>query len=91
MIRLGPGAEPHTQLLTRMADYARRRDRFLSSVSSPCFFLNDHGRRLEGSAVRRTFYDLSRQIGLRGPELLTRTVVSVVSNWTLTSCMRSSG
>jgi hypothetical protein len=51
-----------------MADYALRRDRFLRSPSSPCFFLNDHGRRLEGSTVRRTFYDLSRQIGLRGPE-----------------------
>ncbi len=51
-----------------MADYARRRDRFLDNTSSPCFFLNDHGRRMDGSAVRRTFYDLSRQIGLRGPE-----------------------
>jgi len=51
-----------------LADYARHRDRLLRRASSPCFFLNDHGRRLEGSAVRRTFYDLSRQIGLRGPE-----------------------
>lgn len=51
-----------------MADYARRRDRFLRNASSPRFFLNDHGRCLEGSAVRRTFYDLSRQIGLRRPE-----------------------
>jgi integrase len=51
-----------------MTDYARRRDRFLRNASSPCFFLNDHGRRLEGSAVRRTFYDLSRQTGLRGPD-----------------------
>ena len=51
-----------------MADYARCRDRFLRNASSPCFFLNDHGRRLDGSAVRRTFYDLSRQTGLRGPE-----------------------
>ena len=51
-----------------MADYARRRDRFLRKASSRCFFLNDHGRCLDGSAVRRTFYDLSRQIGLRGPE-----------------------
>jgi len=49
-----------------MADYARRRDRLLRNASSPCFFLNDHGRRQEGSAVRRTFYELSRQIGLRG-------------------------
>ncbi len=51
-----------------MADYARRRNRFLRNPSSPCFFLNDHGRRLEGSAARRTFYELSRQIGLRSPE-----------------------
>ena len=51
-----------------LTDYARRRDRLLRSASSPCFFLNDHGRRMEVSAVRRTFYDLSRQIGLRGSE-----------------------
>jgi hypothetical protein len=51
-----------------MADYARRRDRFLRSPSSPCFFLNDRGSCLEDSEVRRTFYDLSRQIGLRGPD-----------------------
>ena len=58
----------HTSTRDVMADYARRRDRFLRNASSPCFFLNDHGRRLDGSAVRRTFYDLSRQTGLRGPE-----------------------
>jgi integrase/recombinase XerD len=58
----------HTSTRDVMADYARRRDRFLRNASSPCFFLNDHGRCLEVSAVRRTFYDLSRQIGLRGPE-----------------------
>jgi integrase/recombinase XerD len=58
----------HTSTRDVMGDYARRRDRFLRNASSPCFFLNDHGRRLEGSAVRRTFYDLSQQTGLRGPE-----------------------
>jgi integrase/recombinase XerD len=57
----------HTSTRDVMADYARHRDRFLRNASCPCFFLNDHGRRLDGSAVRRTFYDLSRQIGLRGP------------------------
>ena len=57
----------HTSTRDVMADYARRRDRFLRSPSAPCFFLNDHGRRLEVSAVHRTFYELSRQIGLRGP------------------------
>jgi integrase/recombinase XerD len=49
------------------AHYARRRDRCIPNASSPCFLLNDHGRRLEIAAVHRTFYDLSRQIGLRGP------------------------
>ena len=58
----------HTSTRDVLADYARCRDRLLRRASSPCFFLNDHGRRLDGSAVRRTFYDLSRQIGLRGPE-----------------------
>ncbi len=57
----------HSSARDVMADYARRRDELLRSASSPCFFLNDHGRRLDISAVHRTFYDLSRQIGLRGP------------------------
>jgi len=50
-----------------LADYARRRDRWLPNPVSPCFLINDPGRCLEISAVHRTFYDLSRQIGLRGP------------------------
>jgi site-specific recombinase XerD len=45
----------HTSTRDAMAGYARRRDLFLRNASSPCFFLNDHGRRLDGSAVRRTF------------------------------------
>lgn len=58
----------HPSTRDALADYARRRDRFLGRVSSPCFLLNDYGRGLEISAVHRTFYRLSRQIGLRGPE-----------------------
>jgi integrase len=50
-----------------LAEYAQRRDRLIPTQSSPCFLLNDHGRCLESSTVRRTFYNLSRQIGLRGP------------------------
>ena len=46
--------------------YATHRDRLVSIPASPCFLLNDQGRRLQISAVHRTFYDLSRQIGLRG-------------------------
>ena len=49
------------------SEYAGRRDRLMPRPASPCFLLNDYGRRLELSAVHRTFYDLSRQIGLRGP------------------------
>ncbi len=48
-------------------EYAGHRDRLVSNPASPCFLLNDKGRRLQISAVHRTFYDLSRQIGLRGP------------------------
>jgi hypothetical protein len=51
-----------------LAEYAQRRDRFLPTQSSPRFLLNDHSRCLESSTVRRTFYNLSRQIGLRGPD-----------------------
>lgn len=49
------------------AEYADRRDWLIPAPDSPCFLLNDHGRHLEISAVHRTFYDLSRQVGLRGP------------------------
>jgi integrase len=57
----------HVSTRNVLAEYAQRRDRLLPTQSSQCFLLNDHGRCLESSAVRRTFYDLSRQIGLRGP------------------------
>ena len=50
-----------------LVDYARRRNRWLPKPASLCFLVNDHGRCLEISAVHRTFYDLSRQTGLRGP------------------------
>jgi integrase/recombinase XerD len=50
-----------------LSEYAEHRDRLVPNPSSSCFLLNDCGRCLERSAVRRTFYDLSRQIGLRGP------------------------
>jgi integrase/recombinase XerD len=50
-----------------LTDYAARRDRLVPCPASPCYLLNDQGRRLQPSAVHRTFYELSRQIGLRGP------------------------
>lgn len=55
----------HISTCQVLTEYAGHRDRLVSSPASPCFLLNDYGRPLESSAVRRTFYDLSRQIGLR--------------------------
>ena len=57
----------HTSTRDVLSGYAEHRDRLVPNPSSSCFLLNDCGRCLERSAVRRTFYDLSRQIGLRGP------------------------
>lgn len=50
-----------------LADYAKRRNRWVPKPASLCFLVNDYGRCLEISAVHRTFYELSRQTGLRGP------------------------
>jgi integrase/recombinase XerD len=45
--------------------YAKRRDRFFAGQSVSHFFVSSRGTRLDGGHVRRTFYKLSRQIGLR--------------------------
>jgi integrase len=47
--------------------YARRRDALLGEPRSPYFLVAQEGGRLWGPTVRVTFYELSRQIGLRGP------------------------
>ena len=49
-----------------LSDYASRRDRFLGRRPTT-FFISGRGTRLDGAEIRRTFYALSRQIGLRGP------------------------
>jgi len=49
-----------------LSDYARRRDRFLRRRPAT-FFVSGRGTRLDGAEIRRTFYVLSRQVGLRGP------------------------
>ena len=45
--------------------YAARRDRFFGKKPVLHFFVSSRGTRLDGGHVRRTFYYLSRQIGLR--------------------------
>ncbi|HEY7617219.1 MAG TPA: tyrosine-type recombinase/integrase, partial [Terriglobales bacterium] len=48
-----------------LSDYARRRDRRFGLRSEAHFFVNKNGNGLDKGEVRRTFYVLSRQIGLR--------------------------
>lgn len=55
---------PSTRKVLR--DYVRRRDRHFAGRSVPHLFVSGTGRRVDGGDVRRTFYRLSRQIGLRG-------------------------
>lgn len=57
----------HVSTQQVLAQYAQRRDAFLGRRTTDTFLVSDRGRPLEGSAIRRTFYDLSRQTGLRGP------------------------
>ncbi len=49
-----------------LAHYDKHRERILGRLTTPHFLVNGCGRALESSNVRRTFYRLSRQIGLRG-------------------------
>ena len=50
-----------------LADYISRRERLPAGRCATHLFVSECGNRLHGSAVRQTFYQLSRQIGLRGP------------------------
>lgn len=45
--------------------YAKRRDHFFAGQPVSHFFVSSRGTRLDGGHVRRIFYKLSRQIGLR--------------------------
>jgi integrase len=56
----------HPSTCAVLADYASRRDRFLAQRPHT-FFVSSRGTRLDGAKIRRTFYLLSRHIGLRGP------------------------
>ena len=55
----------HPSTRTVLSDYAARRDRCLARRPAT-FFVSSRGTRLDGGEIRRTFYFLSRQIGLRG-------------------------
>jgi integrase/recombinase XerD len=55
----------HASTRKVLVTYAKRRDRFFGSRPVSYFFVSRRGTRLDGGRVRRTFYYLSRQIGLR--------------------------
>lgn len=55
----------HPSTQRAIAAYARARDRAFARPLT-YFFVSRRGNRLDGGQVRRTFYRLSRQIGLRG-------------------------
>lgn len=57
----------HPTTRDALRHYARRRNRIHPSPKTPGFFVSEWSTRLEQSCVSRTFYKLSRWVGLRGP------------------------
>jgi len=58
----------HASTRRALADYiARRQQVWANRPVSSYLFVSNWGNRLDGGDIRRTFYALSRQIGLRGP------------------------
>jgi integrase/recombinase XerD len=55
----------HTSTCKVLADYAKRRDERFGVRAEGSFLANLNGNRLDKGEVHRTFYTLSRQIGLR--------------------------
>jgi integrase len=56
----------HASTQEVLVQYVRERARALGE-NLPYFFVSRRGNRLDGAQVRRTFYRLSRKVGLRGP------------------------
>ena len=57
----------HASTCKVLADYIARRERhWAGQPVSSYLFVSNRGNRLDGGAIHRTFYTLSRQIGLRG-------------------------
>jgi len=56
----------HASSCKALADYLARRERFLRGRHASHLFISHRGNRLDGGEIHRTFYLLSRQIGLRG-------------------------
>lgn len=58
----------HASTCAALATYiARRKRHWAGRTASSHLFVSSTGNRLDGGDIHRTFYQLSRQIGLRGP------------------------
>ena len=58
----------HATTCNVLADYIARRQRHWAGRPVSCYlFVSSRGNRLDSGDIHRTFYSLSRQIGLRGP------------------------
>ncbi|MCG3189363.1 MAG: Tyrosine recombinase XerC [Burkholderiaceae bacterium] len=56
----------HTSTAAVLVEYLRRREKGFGAKCSNYVFVSNTGNRLDAAAVHRTFYALSRQVGLRG-------------------------
>lgn len=56
----------HSSTLKVLSDYAERRARIFAKQNATYFFPSRRNGRLDEAQVRRTFYTLSRQVGIRG-------------------------
>lgn len=57
----------HESTRQALGRYADQRDQLCPHSASPGFFLSERGTRIRDYTLRRTFVQLSRQVGLRGP------------------------
>ena len=57
----------HASTCKVLAAYAKRRNRLVAARAEAYLFVNQNGNRLDRGEVHRTFYALSRQVGLRAP------------------------
>jgi len=56
----------HASTRDVLADYLRRRTEFFGTAVSPYVFVSQRGKRMDQARLHRTFYTLSRSVGLRG-------------------------
>ena len=56
----------HASTRDVLADYLRRRTEFFGTAVSPYVFVSNRGNQMDQAHLHRTFYKLSRSVGLRG-------------------------